>query len=128
MAATPRPVLRLTSGDATTWSKVGDRDIYVSDLVDLATRPDAVLTVGYARVAKGEEMEISFPYDEVLVVTRGSYTVRTGGGTEHRARAGEVIYLLAGSANVARADEDTEMVYVAGPPDVYADHVAGATP
>lgn len=31
------------------------------------------VTVGFARLAGGEELEISFPYDEVLVLTRGVY-------------------------------------------------------
>ena len=67
----------------------------------------------------------SLPYDEVLVVTHGVYTVRTARG-ELTARAGEVVYLPAGSSNVAYAHEDAEMVYVAAPPSVYAAHVAAA--
>jgi len=40
--------------------------------------------------------------------------------------ASEVIYLPGGSVNFSHADEDTEMVYVANPPSVYADHLAAA--
>lgn len=85
------------------------------------------MTVGYARLAKGASMDISFPYDEVLVITRGTYTVRSTSAT-HVARSGQVIYLPAGSRHTAVAEEDTEMVYIASPPEVYAAHVAASQP
>ncbi|MGI9098555.1 MAG: hypothetical protein ACR2H2_08725 [Solirubrobacteraceae bacterium] len=119
-------VLRLTTEQAESWSKLGDQEIFVSDIVDQATVPDAKMTVGFARVAKGEALDISFPYDEVLILTKGSYTVRTEHDEAVTARAGEAIYLPAGSANSAHAEEDAEMVYVANPPAVYADHVAAS--
>ena len=119
-------VKKLSAEDAEDWSKVGDGEIFVNDMVDQASEPEAKMTVGYARVGGGEEHEISFPYDEVLVLTRGAYTVRTEAGEEITARAGEVIYLPAGSRNSSYANEDCEMVYVASPPSVYAEHVAAA--
>jgi ethanolamine utilization protein EutQ (cupin superfamily) len=94
--------------------------------VDAGTEPAAEMTVGFARLAKGETLEISFPYDEVLILTRGAYTVRTADGTVLTARAGEIIYLPAGSSNFSQAEEESEMVYVAAPPSVYADHVTQA--
>jgi ethanolamine utilization protein EutQ (cupin superfamily) len=118
-------VQKLTIAD-TSWAQVGDQQIFTSDLIDAATNPDAKMTVGYARMTKDESFEISFPYDEVLIVTKGSYTTRTEQGETVTARAGEVVYLPAGSSNTHRADEDTEMVYVASPPSVYAAHVAAA--
>jgi ethanolamine utilization protein EutQ (cupin superfamily) len=118
---------RLTTEDAAAgWTRVGDGEIHVSDIVDAARAPDAEMTVGFARVGAGEELEISFPYDEVLVVTRGVYSVRDEHGEVRTAAAGEAIYLPAGSTNVARAEEDAEMVYVASPPAVYAAHVASS--
>ena len=120
-------VRKVTVGDAEAWSRVGEQEIFVSDVMDQGTVPDAEMTVGFARIDKGEALEISFPYDEVLVLTKGSYTVKTEHGESVTARAGEVIYLPAGSSSSSRADEDTEMVYVASPPSVYADHVAAAT-
>ncbi len=119
-------VRKLTAKDAETWAKVGDGQIFVSDIVDQATVPDAKMTVGFARVGKGEALDISFPYDEVLILTKGSYVVRTEHGETVTARAGEVIYLPAGSSSSSHAEEDTEMVYVANPPSVYADHVAAS--
>jgi Ethanolamine utilisation protein EutQ len=85
------------------------------------------MTVGFARLGRGEVLDISFPFDEVLVLTKGSYTVRTEDGEEVTARAGEVIYLPAGSANSSYAQEDTEMVYVAHPPSVYAAQVGASS-
>ena len=119
-------VLGLTSEAAAGWSKVGDGEIFVNDVIDMAAEPDAEMTVGFARVARGETLDISFPYDEVLIVTKGAYSVRTEEGETITARAGEVIYLPAGASSFSRADEDAEMVYVASPPGVYADHVASA--
>lgn len=101
-------VRTVTTEDAETWSRVGDGEIFVSDIVDQAAAPDARMTVGFARLGEGEALDISFPYDEVLIVTRGSYTVRTEDGETVTARAGQVIYLPAGSSSSSRADEDTE--------------------
>ena len=84
-------VRHLSSADAD-WSRV-----------DAGAAPEAAMTVGYARVGKGESMDITFPYDEVLVVTKGAYTVRTPDGATHTASAGQVIYLPGGTANVAVA-------------------------
>lgn len=120
-------VRKLTTEDAAqAWSKVGDHQIFVSDIIDQGTVPEAKMTVGFARLGQGEAMDISFPYDEVLILTKGAYTVRTERGEAITARAGEVIYLPAGSSNFSQAEEDTEMVYVADPPSVYADHVAAS--
>jgi ethanolamine utilization protein EutQ (cupin superfamily) len=120
-------VLGLSADRAGSGFQVGDGEIYVSDVVDQATEPEAEMTVGFARVGEGEELDISFPYDEVLIVTKGSYTVRTEQGDEVTARPGDVIYLPAGSASSSRADADAEMVYVASPAGTYADHVAAST-
>lgn len=119
-------VRRVTTEDAATWSRVGEGEIFVSDIIDETAAPEAQMTVGFARVGAGEALDISFPYDEVLIVTRGAYTVRGDDGEEITARAGEVVYLPAGSSNSSRAEEDTELVYVAHPPSVYADHVRAA--
>jgi ethanolamine utilization protein EutQ (cupin superfamily) len=117
---------KLTAGEHAEWSTVA-KDVMVSDRIDAAREPAARMTVGFARVGKGESLQMRFPYDEVLIVTKGSFTVRGDDGTRLTARAGEVIYLPGGSVNTHHADEDTEMVYVAGPPDVYARHVAEST-
>lgn len=117
---------KISAEAAEEWANVGEGEIFVSDVIDQARAPEAKMTVGFARVGAGEEMEISFPYDEVLVLTKGTYTVRTHGGEEVTAKAGEVIYLPAGAVSTAYAEEDSEMAYVASPPSVYAEHVAEA--
>jgi ethanolamine utilization protein EutQ (cupin superfamily) len=119
-------VRKLTADEAANWSRVGEQAIFVSDIVDQATAPQAEMTVGFARVGTGEALEISFPYDEVLVLTKGRYTVETEAGEVITARAGEVVYLPAGSVSASRAEEAAEMVYIASPPAVYAAHVAAS--
>lgn len=119
-------VKKLTSQDPKAWSQVGDQQIFVNDMIDEGTDPDAKMTVGYSRIGKGGTLSISFPYDEVLILTKGRFTVRTESGETVTVKAGQVIYLPAGSSNTHRADEDTEMVYVANPPSVYAQHVAAS--
>lgn len=120
-------VRKVTTEDAETWSKVGEQEIFVSDIVDQTTAPTAKMTVGFARVGVGETLNATFPYDEVLILTRGAgYTVRTEHGDVLTVRAGNVIYLPGGSSNTFFAEEETEMVYVASPPSVYADHVVAS--
>ncbi|MEJ7634782.1 hypothetical protein [Aeromicrobium sp.] len=127
MTQSSTTVQKLTAGAAETWSKVGDQQIFVSDLIDQGTVPEAKMTVGYARVGQGETLTSRFPYDEVLVLTKGGgYTVRTEQGEALTVGAGDVIYLPADSTNTFEAAEDTEMVYVANPPSVYAEHVAAS--
>ena len=52
---------RLSTADATTWFPVGGQDIHVSDLIDQASRPDAEMTVGFARIGAGETLETRSP-------------------------------------------------------------------
>ncbi len=71
--------------------------------------------VGFMRAPKGETTSFEFAYDEVLVITRGRCSVRTGAETV-TAQAGEVIYLSAGVPCSFHTDEDTELVYIASSP------------
>lgn len=120
-------VQKLTIAEVAAWSRVTD-EIFVSDIIDLAAAPVAKMTVGFARVGSGQVMTSSFPYDEVLILTKGAgYTVDTEHGESLTVGAGEVIYLPAGSRNTFTAEADVEMVYVANPAAVYADHVAAST-
>ena len=126
MADVPMRVHKLTSDAVTGWSQVAGQ-IFVSDLIDEPTHPDAKMTVGFARLDKGETLDISFPYDEVLVITKGTYRVRTDTNETLTAGPGDVIYLPGGSSNSSQAEDDVEMVYVVSPPSVYAQHVAQAS-
>jgi len=71
--------------------------------------------VGFTIAPKDADSSFDFAYDEVLIVTKGSCTVRSAGSSV-TARAGEVIYLPAGVPGTFHADEDMELVYVASSP------------
>lgn len=105
-------VTRFAIGDALNWFQRGAQEIFLADAVDHTS--DAAMSVGFARYRAGEENEWVVSYDEALIITRGAFTVRTADGP-CSARAGEVIYLPAGTSLVYHADEDTELVYVAYP-------------
>jgi ethanolamine utilization protein EutQ (cupin superfamily) len=109
-----------------TWAQVGEQQIFTNDIVDEAAEPDAKLVVGFARLDKGETLDAAFPYDEVVILTKGTFTVHTDQGETVTAQVGEVVYLPADSSNTFHAEEDTEMVYVAHPPSVYAQWVRAA--
>lgn len=54
-------------------------------------------------------------YDEVLIVTKGVFTVRSVDGAQ-TAKAGEIIFLTKGTKVIYQGEEDnTEMVYVTYP-------------
>ncbi|MGH2584770.1 MAG: cupin domain-containing protein, partial [Dehalococcoidia bacterium] len=81
-----------TAGDWMEWSGVSLSDVVNED----ETSGVKLGAVGFARAPQGATSEFDFAYDEVLVITKGRCTVRT----EHEtltARAGEVIYLPAGT-------------------------------
>jgi ethanolamine utilization protein EutQ len=73
------------------------------------------MSAGFARYGKGQTNEWTVTYDEVLVVTKGIFTVRSADGA-HTAKVGEVIFLTEGTKVVYQAEEDnTEVVYVTYP-------------
>jgi len=105
-------VKHFTIKDPTTWHQSGDRQIFLGDVVD-ASNSDT-MSVGFARYNKGESNEWTVTYDEVLVVTKGVFTVSSADGAK-TAKAGELIFLTDGSKVVYRAEEETELVYVTYP-------------
>jgi ethanolamine utilization protein EutQ len=105
-------VTAFRSDDVQTWWQRGDQRLFLGDVVDHTS--DAAMSVGFARYRKGEANPWTVAYDEALIVTSGAFTVRTAEGAVS-ARAGEVIYLPAGTELVYQADEDTELVYVSYP-------------
>jgi ethanolamine utilization protein EutQ len=55
------------------------------------------MSVGFARYGKkGERNEWIITYDEVLVATKGAFTVRSAGEAK-TAKAGELIFLTKGT-------------------------------
>jgi ketosteroid isomerase-like protein len=107
------PAIRhLTADDVATWYQQEDLEMVVGDALDPAA--GAPVAIGFARYRKGATNEVTLPYDEALIVTRGTLTVRRADGTA-TATAGEVIFHRAGAKVVYQADEDAELVYVSHP-------------
>jgi ethanolamine utilization protein EutQ (cupin superfamily) len=110
----PLAIRKYTAGEARDWMVW--EGVALADVVNEDETPAVKLgAVGFLRAPWGVTTSFEFPYDEVLVVTRGRCTV-TSGKEELTAGRGEVIYLPAGIAGSFRTEEDTELVYVASSP------------
>lgn len=106
-------VRHFTTGDVTQWYQRGDRQILLGDVLD--EKSSDTMSVGYCRYEKGESNEWTVTYDEALIVTKGAFIVRSADGVK-TAKAGEVIFLTAGTAVAYEGAEDgTEVVYVTYP-------------
>jgi ethanolamine utilization protein EutQ len=114
MPAANEGIRLFTADDVDTWYRRVDRRIFLGDVVDPGNSNS--MTVGFARYAPGESNEWVVTYDEALIVTKGAFTVAAEDGRETTARAGEIIFLRAGTAVVYSAeDEGAELVYVTYP-------------
>jgi ethanolamine utilization protein EutQ len=103
-----------TAEDVETWYRRVDRRILLGDVVD-ASNSESV-SVGFARFAPGESNAWVVTYDEANIVTKGEYTITSADGIETTARAGEVIFVRAGTPVVFSAKEaGAEVVYVTYP-------------
>lgn len=105
-------VKHFTIKDPATWYQPDDQQIFLGDVVDGSN--SETMSVGFARYDKGETNEFIITYDEVLVVTKGVFTVRSADGAK-TAKAGEIIFLTKGTEVVYHAEEETELVYVTYP-------------
>jgi ethanolamine utilization protein EutQ len=112
MSQTTASIRHLTTERVATWYQQGNVEMVVGDALDPAG--SAPLVIGFARYRKGAANEITLPYDEAVIVTRGVLTVRRADGVA-TATAGEVIFHRAGARVVYQADEDAELVYVSHP-------------
>lgn len=111
---TPHRVRTFTSDMASDWMEWSG--IALADVVNEDENPGVKLgAVGFTRAPAGSRSDFEFPYDEVMIVTKGRCSVISGGETR-TAGVGEVVYLPAGVAGTFRADEDVELVYVASSP------------
>ena len=107
-------VQHLTIDDTRAWFQASDRQVFIGDVLDLAT--SATTRVRFARYGKGAVHEWMVTVDETLIVTRGALLVRSEGSVQI-ARAGEVISLAKGTRVVYRGEEDgTEVVFVSYAP------------
>jgi ethanolamine utilization protein EutQ (cupin superfamily) len=103
-------VQHLTIDDTTTWFQAGDRDVFIGDVLDLAT--SAALRVRFSRYGRGAAHEWMVTADEALIVTKGTLSVRSAAGVR-TAAAGEVVSLTKGTRVVFQGEEDgTEVVFV----------------
>lgn len=106
-------VRHFTIKDPPTWYQHTDRQIFLGDVLDSSNSD--TMSVGFARYSQGQINEWTVTYDEALIVTKGSFTVRSEDGAK-TAKAGEVIFLTKGTKVVYQAEEDnTEVVYVTYP-------------
>jgi ethanolamine utilization protein EutQ len=107
---TQMSVHHVTAEDTRAWFQSGDREVFIGDVLDLATSPTT--RVRFCRYGKGAAHEWMVTYDETLIVTKGALTVRSAGSVQ-TARAGEVISLAKGTRVVYQGEEDdTEVVFV----------------
>jgi ethanolamine utilization protein EutQ (cupin superfamily) len=107
-------VQHLTIDDTRAWFQASDRQVFIGDVLDLAT--SATTRVRFARYGKGAVHEWMVTVDETLIVTKGALLVRSDGSAQ-TARAGEVISLAKGTRVVYRGEEeDTEVVFVSYAP------------
>jgi ethanolamine utilization protein EutQ len=99
--------------DVPTWQQSERRQVFIGDVVDGSN--GEAMGVGFARYAPGSSNEWKVTYDEVLVVTSGSFSVVSAGG-QRTAKAGELIYLRKGTdLTYAAGEEGAELVYVMHP-------------
>jgi ethanolamine utilization protein EutQ len=114
MAETQEGIRLFTPEDVQTWIQSEQRQIFLGDVVD-ATNSDT-MGVGFARYAPGESNEWVVTYDEVLIVTRGAFSVTSTNGHKTTAKAGEFIFLRKDTKLVYSAgDSGAELVYVMYP-------------
>ncbi|MGH8984938.1 MAG: nuclear transport factor 2 family protein [Acidimicrobiia bacterium] len=114
MQAGPVGISHFTPGDIETWYQSGERQIFLSDVVD--TSNSDTMSVGFAHYGPGESNEWVVAYDEAIIVTRGIFTVASAEGRETTAHAGELIFVRKGTTVVYSAkDEGAEVVYVTYP-------------
>ena len=107
-------VQHLTIDDTRAWFQASDRQVFIGDVLDLAT--SATTRVRFARYGKGAVHEWAVTVDETLIVTKGALLVRSEGSVQ-TARAGEVISLARGTRVVYRGEaDDTEVVFVSYAP------------
>lgn len=113
MRSRPR-VQRFTIDAATDWMEWSG--VALADVANEDDVPGMKLgAVGFTRAPEGSSSTFDFAYDEVLVVTKGTCTIRSG-DRDVTAHAGEVLYLPAGIPGTFHAESDLELVYVASPP------------
>lgn len=104
---------KYTQASVTQWYQSENQALYLGDVLDNSN--SAHMSAGFARYTKGTQNDWVVTYDEVLIITKGSFSVKTADGVV-TAKAGEIIHLTKGTELTYMApDEDAELVYVSYP-------------
>ena len=113
MAKSVTGVSSYTSEDVPTWLQSEQRQVFIGDVVDGSD--GEAMSVGFARYAPGASNDWFVTYDEVLIVTSGTFSVTSEHG-RRTASAGELIYLRKGTKlSYSAGGEGAEVVYVMHP-------------
>lgn len=103
----------LTHAQVGQWYQSEGQQLFLGDVLDASNSKH--MGAGFARYKKGTSNDWVVTYDEVLIVTKGVYSIKTEEGTV-TAKAGELIFLTKGTKLTYMApEEDTEVVYVSYP-------------
>jgi ethanolamine utilization protein EutQ (cupin superfamily) len=113
MNATRPRIRRFRIGEVSSWEQARQDGRYLHNVVNDAR--EGLLTVGFVRGSTGATLDSRFPFDEVLIVTKGAITYQVG-HVASTARAGDFAYCPSGAQVVGRFDEDTEAVCIVCPP------------
>lgn len=121
----PQKFLMFASKDIVQWMEYSGFSL--ADVVNEDEAPLAKLgAVGFTRSGRDATSHFDFAYDEVLVVTKGSCTVRSR-GRALTAGLGDALYIPAHVPGEICADEDLELVNVASSPYGVVNREAKAT-
>ncbi|MDQ3554639.1 MAG: cupin [Chloroflexota bacterium] len=112
--ATKTGVQLVRTADVDTWYRAGGAEMALGDVIDASNNAPDSMSVGFARYRAGASNPWTVTYDEALIIMSGRFSVRSGAEVT-TAKAGEVIFLRAGTAVTYAADEDTALVYVTHP-------------
>jgi ethanolamine utilization protein EutQ len=105
-------IARYTIADVATWFQYRDRPMFLGSVLD-ENNSDS-LGVGFLRYRAGESNEWVVTYDEVNIVTKGSFTFRTDDAA-FTAKAGELLHITTGTRVTYEAPEDAEVIFVTYP-------------
>ena len=93
--------------DVPAWYQHTDRQIFLADVLDPSNSDS--MSVWFGRYGAGESNDWVVTYDEMIVVLKGRFTVRSEDGAK-TAAMGEVIFLTNGTKVTYYAEEATEVV------------------
>mgnify|MGYP000141495168 CR=1 FL=1 len=99
-----------------------DAEIYIKDVVD-ASISDTI-DAGWLKWGKGESLEWTLEYDEIMYVVEGVFSISTSEGAQ-TAEAGSFFFISKGQALTYSSDEGALLFYVTYPHWVEASQKAG---